>query len=95
MWGRKNVKEKEKNEISVGEEKCKSQEKKKKKKNEWNINHLLNIVGKKKILQSCLEWRKGPTWIFGLCIMCFVKSFDKFCMDLIMSLNSMKSLEPL
>ena len=37
---------------------------------------------------------KGPTLIFGLCIMCFVKSFEKlFCMNLIMSLNSMKSME--
>ena len=56
VWGRKNVKVKrKKNEISMGDKKCKSQQKKKKK--EWNMNHLLNLWKKKKMLQSCLEWR--------------------------------------
>ena len=83
----------------MGDEKCKSQEKKKRMKYESS----LEFVEKEKdvtillcLKKSCLEWRKGPTWIFGLCIMCFVKSFEKlFCMILIMSLNSMKSMEPL
>ena len=83
--------QKKKNEISMGEEKCKSQEKKKRMKYESSLEYCEK---KKKMIQSCLEWRKGPTWIFGLCIMCFGKSFEKlFCMNLIMSLNSMKSLE--
>ena len=42
----------QKENISVGEEKCKSQEKKKKKK---KLNHLLNFWLKKKMLQSWLE----------------------------------------
>ena len=57
----------------------------------------LEYCGKKKDITKLFRMKeKGLTLIFGLCIMCFGKSFEKlFCMNLIMSLNSMKSLEPL
>ena len=60
------------------------------------MNHLLNIVKKEKDVTKLFRMKEMPNMNFGLCIMCFVKSFEKlFCWNLIISLNSMKSLEPL
>ena len=52
--GEENCKsQKKKKKISVGEEKCKRKRKRKRKK--IKLNHLLNFWLKKKMLQSCLE----------------------------------------
>ena len=57
---------------------------------------FLEFVEKEKDVTKLFRIKERPDINFCICIMCFVKSFEKlFCMSLIMSLNSMKSLEPL
>ena len=60
------------------------------------MNHLFNIVEKEKDVTKLFRMKERPNMNLWPMFMYFVKSFEKlFCMNLIMSLNSMKSLEPL
>ena len=76
----------------MGEEKSKSQEKKKRMKYESSLEYC----GKRKRYYKVVQNEaKAQHEYLAYVTMCFVKSFEKFSMNLIMSLNSMKSLEPL
>ena len=61
------------------------------------MNHLLNIVKKKeKDVTKLFRMKERPNMNFWPMYYVLCKEFEKlFCMNLIMSLNSMKTLETL
>ena len=53
------------------------------------MNHLVNIVEKEKDVTKLFRMKERPNMNLWPMFMYFVKSFEKlFCMNLIMSLNS-------